>query len=204
MAREPDGNRLIVQPKVVGPGHHARRLLALTGLDVQENQARRLLNDLDTYRAAMHIDDEGLGANRWVMEVFEPVVRAVPRDLRGKLEAAEIFHEILEHRWYLSEEETKDIGLWEAVPSYITNVLTTKPDELAVLGSGLGDASTVRLGSASPYSRADATAGAQELSEDTGQLPAFNEQTQAVYDQARRRISEQRAAHGTERDGVKR
>jgi len=128
MAREPDGNRLIVQPKVVGPGHHARRLLALTGLDVQENQARRLLNDLDTYRAAMHIDDEGLGANRWVMEVFEPVVRAVPRDLRGKLEAAEIFHEILEHRWYLSERAGGEVEIFQATRSYVDDVLRTKPD----------------------------------------------------------------------------
>src|SRR5919204_81718 len=35
---------------VVEPGHHQRRLLMLTGLDVQENQARRLLNDLRSFR----------------------------------------------------------------------------------------------------------------------------------------------------------
>ena len=40
-----------LQPKVVDAGHHSRRLLRLTGLDVQENQARRLLNDLDPFRA---------------------------------------------------------------------------------------------------------------------------------------------------------
>ncbi|WP_324251281.1 DUF4032 domain-containing protein, partial [Nocardioides sp. Leaf374] len=27
-----------------------------------------------------------------------------PREARGKLEPAEVFHEILEHRWYLSEQ----------------------------------------------------------------------------------------------------
>ena len=42
-----------IQPKVVDAGHHSRRLLRLTGLDVQENQARRLLNDLDSYRATL-------------------------------------------------------------------------------------------------------------------------------------------------------
>ena len=40
-----------IQPKVVDAGHHSRRLLRLTGLDAEENQARRLLNDLDYYRA---------------------------------------------------------------------------------------------------------------------------------------------------------
>ncbi|MFC7719655.1 DUF4032 domain-containing protein [Nonomuraea recticatena] len=44
--------RLIVRPKVVDAGHHQRRLLRLTGLDTEENQARRLLNDLDGFRVA--------------------------------------------------------------------------------------------------------------------------------------------------------
>jgi len=34
---EPDGSHVRVQPKVVDAGHHSRRLLRLTGLDVQEN-----------------------------------------------------------------------------------------------------------------------------------------------------------------------
>src|SRR5699024_1760815 len=41
-----DGTTVRIQPKVVDAGHHQRRLLRLTGLDAQENQARRLLNDL--------------------------------------------------------------------------------------------------------------------------------------------------------------
>jgi len=40
-------------------------------------------------------------AHEWLMRVFEPVVRAVPSDLRGKLEPAEVFHQLLEHRWFL-------------------------------------------------------------------------------------------------------
>ena len=47
----------------------------------------------------------------WLAEVFEPVVRAVPRDLRGKLEPAEVFHEVLEHRWFLSEQAGHDVGI---------------------------------------------------------------------------------------------
>ena len=52
-------------------------------------------------------------------DVFEPVQRAVPRELRGKMEAAELFHEVLEHRWYLSERAGRDVGLEEAVNSYV-------------------------------------------------------------------------------------
>ncbi len=54
-----------VTPKVVEPGHHSRRLLRLTGLDAEENQARRLLNDLDTFRVELGLsaeDEAGRGA----------------------------------------------------------------------------------------------------------------------------------------------
>lgn len=136
---EEQGQRLVLTPKVVDSGHHSRRLLRLTGLDVQENQARRLLNDLDSFRVSLGPDlVEEVVAHRWVSEVFEPVVRAVPKELRGKLEPAEIFHEVLEHRWFLSEQLGKDVGLMPAVRSYVADVLTQKPDEKAVLGSRIG------------------------------------------------------------------
>jgi hypothetical protein len=124
----------------VDAGHHSRRLLRLTGLDVQENQARRLLNDLDAYRAANDLvgTDEGVAAHRWVMEVFEPVVRSVPKDQRGKLEPAEVFHEVLEHRWFLSELAGQDVGLDVAAQAYVHDVLRAKPVEEAVLGTRLG------------------------------------------------------------------
>ena len=53
-----------IQPKVVDAGHHSRRLLRLTGLDVEENQARRLLNDLDAFRAAHRPPGRGRGDRR--------------------------------------------------------------------------------------------------------------------------------------------
>jgi len=130
------GTTVSIQPKVVDSGHHSRRLLRLTGLDVEENQARRLLNDLDSYRAATgrQAEAEEIVAHEWVQKCYEPVVRAVPRELRGKLEPAEIFHEVLEHRWYLSEQSGQDIGLHEALYRYIRGVLPNKPDEAAILG----------------------------------------------------------------------
>jgi hypothetical protein len=130
------GTSIEIEPKVVDAGHHTRRLLRLTGLDVEENQARRLLNDLDTYRAATdrQADDEEIVAHQWLSQSYEPVLQAVPRRLRGKLEPAELYHEILEHRWYLSEQRGADVGLAEATASYVESVLVHKPDEQAVLG----------------------------------------------------------------------
>ena len=55
--------------------------------------------------------DEEIVAHEWLSQVFEQVVRTVPRKLRTKLEPAEVFHEVLEHRWYLSERAGHDVGL---------------------------------------------------------------------------------------------
>jgi hypothetical protein len=133
-----DGYRLRLDPHVVEPGHHRRRLLMLTGLHAQENQARRMLNDLASFRA--HLErtggrplPESVVAYRWLSEVFEPTVAAVPEELHGKLEAAEVFHQVLEHRWYLSETGERDVGAVEAARSYVEHVLRHVPDERRLL-----------------------------------------------------------------------
>ncbi len=130
------GTTVRIQPKVVDAGHHSRRLLRLTGLDAEENQAQRLLNDLDAYRAKYKRmeQDEEVVAHEWTQRVFEPVIRAIPRELRGKLEPAEIFHQLLEHRWYLSENERRDVPLAEAVQSYVDTVLRHRRDEATLVG----------------------------------------------------------------------
>ena len=49
---------------------------------------------------------------------------AVPRRLRGRLEPAELFHQVLDHRWYLSEAAGHDVGLDDAVASFVATVLS--------------------------------------------------------------------------------
>lgn len=130
----PDGYRMKLDPHLVEPGHHRRKLSQLTGLLAQENQARRMLNDLYAYRALLEAQEgkpvpESVAAYRWRADVFEPAVNAVPPELHGRRQAAELFHEILQHRWYMSEQQSTDAGLMAAVRSYIHDVLKDAPDE---------------------------------------------------------------------------
>jgi hypothetical protein len=128
------GNSLKIQPKVVDAGHHTRRLIRLTGLDVQENQSRKLLNDLDAFRVKIDPEgDEEVLAHRWLSEVFEPVVKAIPREYSGRLEPAEVFHQVLLHRWDLAEKLGRKVPLEEAVNSYVVNVLAHRRDEEALI-----------------------------------------------------------------------
>lgn len=146
-----NGDSVTFVPKVVDAGHHQRQLLRLTGLDAEENQARRLLNDLESWMATQddYAPDDpspssrlrsGRGdphgarpevlAHRWVREVFRPTVRSVPPELRGQMDPAQIYHELLEHRWYLSERAQHDIGLETAVVDYIQRVLPKRREPL--------------------------------------------------------------------------
>ena len=132
------GYRLRLDPHVVEPGHHRHRLLRLTGLDAQENQARRMLNDIARFREAVERREkrtvaETVAASRWRQDVFEPTVAAVPEELWAALPAAEVFHQVLEHRWFLSERAGKDVGIDETVRSYVERELPTRPAERVVL-----------------------------------------------------------------------
>jgi tRNA A-37 threonylcarbamoyl transferase component Bud32 len=129
-----DGRKLRLIPRVVEHGFHGQRLKALTGLETGENQARRLLNDMSRYRAVLEQKTgrklpETVAAARWLEERFEPTIDGVPPDLVGKLEPAELYHQVLEHRWFLSEAAGGDVGLGEAVTSYVRDVLTPAPNE---------------------------------------------------------------------------
>jgi len=139
---EQDGDpHVLVQTQVVEAGHHRRRMFNLTGLSMQENQARRVLNDLDTYRSRAVMPetevDEDTVARHWVTDIFEPVLEAVPPELAAKLEPAEIFHEVLEHRWFLSEAAGHEVSIEDAVHSYVENVLRFRPDEQSLLDPDL-------------------------------------------------------------------
>jgi hypothetical protein len=132
---------VLVQTQVVDAGHHRRRLFSLTGMDVGENQARRILNDLDTYRGQAVMPeteaDEDTVARHWMTDVFQPVIEAVPAHLSSKLEPAEVFHEVLEHRWFLSEAQGSEVSMDAATRSYVDNVLRFRPDEKSFLEPSL-------------------------------------------------------------------
>ena len=130
-----EGNKLRLKTRVAESGHDSRKLFLRTGIDAGENQARRLLNDMAGFRAWLEQKQgrpvsEVVAANRWLEEVYDPVIAAIPEDLRGRLPPAEIFHEVLEHRWYMSEAAGRDVGTTAAAKAYIEQVLPAAPEPL--------------------------------------------------------------------------
>ncbi|MGH3455953.1 MAG: DUF4032 domain-containing protein, partial [Nocardioidaceae bacterium] len=80
---------------------------------------------LDAYAAAhdLQAEDPMVVAHRWLTDVYEPLLAMVPAKQRGVLEAAELFHDVLVHRWFLSETAGKEVDFFKSARSYIEDVL---------------------------------------------------------------------------------
>ena len=138
------GQRLRLVPRVVESGYNQDRLFAVTGLWAGENQARRLLDDIRGFAVELQartgsVPSESIAAVRWLDQRFEPTIAAIPPALLAKLEAAEIYHQLLEHRWYLSERDRREVTLEEALASYIPEVLANAPDEVVSVDIPTGE-----------------------------------------------------------------
>lgn len=137
--RTTEGGRVLdITPSLIEEGHHSRELRRRTGLEVQENQARRLLADIENFRARRQQDEAlpipaAVAATRWLTEVYEPVITAIPTELRGRLEPAEIFHQFLEHRYLMAERAGHEIDNGTALADYLNSILPVRNDEQQLL-----------------------------------------------------------------------
>jgi tRNA A-37 threonylcarbamoyl transferase component Bud32 len=134
---EPGLTRMKLRTSVLEPGRYRRILRDLTGMSVQDNQARRLLNDIHNFGAWLQQAEgrslpEAVIAHRWLERSFEPTVAIVPEELRGRRDPAELFHEILHHWHAWSAEEGGDLELFDAARRYVDEILTALPDERRV------------------------------------------------------------------------
>lgn len=125
-----DNGTLKFTPKLVAANYHSARLKELMGIEAEELQAKRILASFDRFRSRelSRTPDEHQAAARWRSEVFDQVISAVPSELRGRIEDAQLFHEVLEHRWYLGEKAGHDVGLGRATTEYITSILPNRLD----------------------------------------------------------------------------
>lgn len=138
-----DDSRQVVRirPVVVDPGHYRAELLSLTGLSVEEHQAQRLLGSIQAYQAVECGPHVGLtqAAHLWMTNEYEPTIAAVPVEMLDKLEPAQIFHEIVDHRWFLAQERGGAVTLPEATASYLESVLPARRDEARLLSTNPSD-----------------------------------------------------------------
>lgn len=97
-----DDTGYVFEPSAIEDGYHRRQLFASTGIRAREHQARRLVGMIEVFRSELEsrrggrvaLDEAG---HLWRLEVFDPVVDAVPQDAAAKLERAQLFLELIDH-----------------------------------------------------------------------------------------------------------
>ncbi len=120
-----DGSTLRMRAFVTDRNFHREQLRRLTGLEAGEQQARIIMNEIQEYKATM---SERLGrsvplsvaAYAWTEQVYQPLIAR----LQGFVQAhgvnpVEIYCQVLEHKWYLSEQAQRDVGHLAAVEDYL-------------------------------------------------------------------------------------
>jgi len=141
MKAESSDGQVYMRPVVLEPNFYAQKLAALTGLNVEEQQGRELMKDLEDFRSKHNItvENTNIAAHRWVSERFNQVIAKVPPQMRAKFTPAQLYYEILQYRWKISEESGQDIGIRSAADDYIEKILGSKPDERAIIGTNEPD-----------------------------------------------------------------
>lgn len=125
-----DGTRVQLRPRVVEAGHHTRELAGLTGLVVEDALARRMLNDMGAFAAYWHLQEmprDYIG-QRWLRETYLPLVARIPEAHRATLDPAQFFHDVMVHRWFLSQRMGEEVDLWTTLDDYVENVLPGLPE----------------------------------------------------------------------------
>ncbi len=119
-----DGDKLVMRPIVTDRDYHRHRLHDLTGLVAEDRQAELMLNEIRELRARMakaHKREvpQSAAAFRWLTETWDPAQQALAPLVKTDAEAAEIYCQVLEHKWFMSEKAGKDVGLDAALKDYL-------------------------------------------------------------------------------------
>lgn len=124
----PAGELLHFRVLVTDRSFHRDQLLALTGLELQEMQARQMMNEIHQLRATWSEErNRSLSmtwaAQRWLGRVFKPTCARLSQAAGKTTEAAELYCQLLEHKWYLSERAAEDVGLEAALEDFLGRIV---------------------------------------------------------------------------------
>ncbi len=118
-----DSDHLRMRTIVTDRNYHRHQLHNLTGIVAEERQATQMLNEIQELKATLTRELNrsmplSTAAFRWMEERFTPTVHKL-QPVRGATDVSELYCQVLEHKWFLSEREKKDVGLQRAIEDYI-------------------------------------------------------------------------------------
>jgi hypothetical protein len=125
-----NAEKLRLRFMVTDRNFHRDQLLGLTGMVAEEMQARQMMNEIQELKANLSVQNNrstplGVAAYYWLEHVYEPAINKLGPLLEHKknldlgISPAELYCQLLEHKWYLSEQEQQDVGHQAAIDDYM-------------------------------------------------------------------------------------
>jgi hypothetical protein len=120
-----NGDQLRLRVVVSDRSFHRDLLSNLTGLDVEEMQARKMMNEIQELRATLSQEGNrvvplSVAAYQWQERFYNPVVARLSPLADSHTTLAELYCQVLEHKWYLSERARNDVGHQAATDDYLS------------------------------------------------------------------------------------
>jgi len=125
------GNSLKLRIFVSDRNFHRNQLMETTGLFAEDRQAQQMMNEIYEVKAMLSHDNfsnitlEAV-AYHWLENIYKPVITRLKTYIDNKktsiFETAdlhELYCQVLEHKWYLSERAQHDVGHPAAVEDFI-------------------------------------------------------------------------------------
>jgi hypothetical protein len=119
-----EGSRLRLRTIVTDRDYHRHQLHNLTGLSVEEHQAQQMLNEIRDMRAQLSRSRNqsvslSAAAYDWQHQRYHPAAEKLAPLVGARGEPAELYCQLLEHKWFLSEREKGDVGFERALEDYL-------------------------------------------------------------------------------------
>ncbi len=124
LAPTENGDQLRLRVVVTDRNFHRDQLHALTGLDVEEMQAMKMMNEIQELKATLSQTNNrstplSVAAFYWLENIFNHSTRLLQPLIRESATPAELYCQMLEHKWYLSEKAQRDVGHQAATQDYL-------------------------------------------------------------------------------------
>ena len=121
------GDKLSFQVVVTDRSFHRDQLLGLTGIEAEEMQARTMMNEIQELKATLsHTHNRStplsLAAYNWLHDLYLPTLTRLQPLIDRAGDSAELYCQVLEHKWYLSEAAQHDVGHQAAVEDYMQTI----------------------------------------------------------------------------------
>jgi len=124
-----DGERLRLRVLVTDRNFHRDQLYGLTGLEAEEMQARKMMNEIQELKATLAQRNNrstplSVAAYYWLEHVYQPILKTLEPLVDLQTSPAELYCQLLEHKWFLSEKVHHDVGHQSAAEDFLKSSIS--------------------------------------------------------------------------------